>query len=253
MVKVKVDDFGVNDLKSGYVYSEEGGGECVCRYCGEKFVQGEIYPIDGHFYDYKKAAAVHIYKAHGTPFELLMDSDSKYMTLTDNQKQILMLTEEGLSDNEIAKRLGVTPSTIRHQKFMFREKAKQARMFLAVYELAHENNKKADNLIPIHSSATMVDDRYITTEEEKNKILETAFYTLEPLKLKHFPAKEKKKIVILKKIAETFEEGRHYEEKELNRILKEIYADFPTLRRYLIEYGFMERTTDCKEYWLTAQ
>ncbi len=247
---MKSDDFSVEDLKNGYVHSEAEGGECICRNCGERFVQGEVYSINGHFYEYRKAATQHVNLVHGTPFETLLQGESKYMTLTENQKQILKLMGNGLSDNDIAKQLGVTPSTIRHQKFMFREKAKQAKMFLAVYELSDKNTKQADNLIPIHSGATMVDDRYITTEEENNKILETAFYSLEPLKLKGFPAKEKKKIVVLKKITESFDKGRHYDEKELNKILKAIYADFPTLRRYLIEYGFMDRTTDCMEYWL---
>jgi DNA-binding CsgD family transcriptional regulator len=248
---MKADDFSVEELKNGYEYSDKEGGECICRYCGERFTQGEIYPINGHFYEYRKAAMQHVYLVHGAPLETLLKSESKYMTLTDNQKQILLLMGKGLSDNEIAKQLEVTPSTIRHQKFMFREKVKQARMLLAAYELAEENTILGDNLIPIHSGATMVDDRYITTEEEKKKILDTAFFTLEPLKLKGFPAKEKKKIVVLKKIAESFVKGRHYEEKELNSILKSIYSDYPTLRRYLIEYGFMDRTTDCKEYWLT--
>jgi hypothetical protein len=96
----------------------------------------------------------------------------------------------------------------------------------------------------------MVDDRYITTNGEEDKILKTHFVSLTPLKLGVFPAKEKKKVVILKKISELFQKGREYEETELNCILKEIYDDFPTLRRYLIEYGFMDRTNDCKRYWL---
>lgn len=244
-------DFNISAMKQGYFCTEEDGGKYTCSYCGEEFYQGEIYPIDGHFYEAQKGAMIHVHMEHGKPFELLMNSDSKYLTLTDNQKQLLTFLEAGLSDNEIAKQLGVTPSTIRHQKFMFREKAKQAKMFLAVYELAQDDNNGRDKLIPIHSKATMVDDRYITTEEERKKILETAFSSLNPLKLKQFPAKEKKKIVILKKITESFEEGKRYKEKELNQILKDIHDDFPTLRRYMIEYGFMERTSDCMEYWLT--
>ena len=35
-----------------------------------------------------------------------------------------------------------------------------------------------------------------------------------------------------------------------NSVLKLIYEDYATIRRYLIEYGFMERTNDCKEYWV---
>jgi hypothetical protein len=96
----------------------------------------------------------------------------------------------------------------------------------------------------------MVDDRYFTTKAEEEKIITAAFESLQPLKLKFFSPKEKKKIVILRKIAGQFEEGRKYNEKEVNSILKVIYEDFATIRRYLIEYGFMERTNDCKEYWL---
>ena len=47
----------------------------------------------------------------------------------------------------------------------------------------------------------MLDERYeITEAEEKN--LSGVFSSLEPLKLKVFSAKEKKKVVILKRIAE---------------------------------------------------
>ena len=65
-----------------------------------------------------------------------------------------------------------------------------------------------------------------------------------------FSSKEKKKIVTLQKIIEQFEPGKIYPEKEVNQILKDIYDDFPTIRRYLIEYGFMERSKDCRDYWV---
>ncbi len=65
--------------------------------------------------------------------------------------------------------------------------------------------------------------------------------SLSPLRLKTFPAKEKKKIVVLKKISEQFENKRRYLEKEVNEVIKGIFDDFATIRRYLIEYGFMEK------------
>ncbi|MFR2551837.1 MAG: DUF2087 domain-containing protein [Clostridioides difficile] len=40
---------------------------------------------------------------------------------------------------------------------------------------------------------------------------------------------------------EQFERGKKYSEKEVNQILESIYDDFATIRRYLIEYGFMSR------------
>ena len=95
----------------------------------------------------------------------------------------------------------------------------------------------------------MIDDRYMITEEERQKILGNVFSSLEPLKLKVLSAKEKKKIVILTKIVEQFEEGRNYTEPEVNEILMGIYPDYVSLRRHLIEYGFMERTPDGGRYW----
>ena len=96
----------------------------------------------------------------------------------------------------------------------------------------------------------MLDERYEITEAEEKKILSGVFSSLEPLKLKVFSAKEKKKVVILKRIAQEFEPGRRYTEGEVNSLLKEIYFDFATLRRYLVEYGWISREKDCSAYWL---
>lgn len=47
-----------------------------------------------------------------------------------------------------------------------------------------------------------------------------------------------------------FEAGKTYSEKEVNEILKTVHADFVSLRRHLIEYGFMNRHNDGSEYTL---
>jgi hypothetical protein len=242
-------DLTVEEIKNGYQF-DEICNKYVCNSCGKEFSVGEIYKFGERFFDSQRAVANHISEDHETVFELLIDSENKYLGLTENQKQLLRLTNLGLSDNEIAKQIGISPSTVRHQKFMFREKAKQAKMYLAVYELALIKKSLNGNLVIIHSTATMVDDRYITTTEESDKFIKNAFLSLSPLTLKAFPAREKKKIIVLKKIVEQFEFGKRYKEKEINQILKDIFEDYPTLRRYLIEYGFMERTKDCEEYWL---
>lgn len=36
----------------------------------------------------------------------------------------------------------------------------------------------------------------------------------------------------------------------MNAVLKEIYNDYATIRRALIDGGFMERAGDCREYWV---
>ena len=53
----------------------------------------------------------------------------------------------------------------------------------------------------------MVDARYEITQQEEQKILSTVFASMQPLRLKTFPPKEKKKVVILRTIAKEFESG----------------------------------------------
>ncbi|MDR1669401.1 MAG: DUF2087 domain-containing protein [Oscillospiraceae bacterium] len=123
-------------------------------------------------------------------------------------------------------------------------------MLLAgIHDLVDVRYTKGDWSAEIHSGAKMVDERYMTTAEEEERIIKTYFASLEPLTLKKFPLKEKRKLVILRVIAGQFECKKRYSEKEINQILKGICEDYVTVRRYLIEYGFMERTRDCSEYW----
>lgn len=67
-------------------------------------------------------------------------------------------------------------------------------------------------------------------------------------KLKNIPAQRKKKVIILEEIANRFEKGKRYPEKEVNLTISEMHDDFCTLRRELIVEGLMER--DHGEYWL---
>lgn len=246
----------IEEIKNGYSYNSQVGSY-ICNICGKEFENGEIFEVSGRYFSAEKMIRIHKQKDHPDILDILTSNDKKYTSITENQKELLKMIYSGMTDNEIAKKTGVAPATIRHQRFVFREKAKQAKLFLAIYELATQGAEKVktlpnknEEIIDVHRGARMVDDRYFVTKAEEEKVLSTMFSSLDPLKLKTFSTKEKKKIVILKKISEQFERNKRYSEKELNNIIKEVYEDFATIRRYLIEYGFIERTNDCKEYWL---
>lgn len=239
----------ITELKSGYRYDEQKGS-WTCLLCQDVFRQGEVYPIDGRFFLADKAVLHHLSVRHGDRLSTLLDGNHKELTLTDKQMELMRLFASGQSDQQISESLAISPSTVRHQKFMFRERARQSRLYLAVFELALPDQADvSDDWVLLHEHATMVDDRYQTTESERQTIIKHAFSSLQPLKLKVFSAREKKKIVILKEIAGQFDRERKYTEPEVNEILKAIYDDFATIRRYLIEYGFMDRTRDCRQYW----
>lgn len=245
-----LEKLSIDELKDGYIYDQDRK-IYQCNACGEEFNEGEVYTFKERFFEAFRAIEIHINGKHSGVVENLLHTESKYNSFTQNQKEILKRINMGLSDKEIAKEMEVSPSTIRHHRFTFREKAKQAKMQVAILDLIFDKNQAQDSLISIHSSATMVDDRYLITEKEKEKIKERFFESIQPLKLKTFSAKEKNKVVILGTIAETLKNKQlSYSEEEINAYLQSVYNDYAVLRRYLVDYGFMERTTDGTKYWM---
>ncbi|MTI46320.1 DUF2087 domain-containing protein [Sporosalibacterium faouarense] len=70
-------------------------------------------------------------------------------------------------------------------------------------------------------------------------------------RIKQWPSKYSLKIEVVKYVAEKFEEGRVYSEKEVNEIINEwhTYNDYFMLRRGMIEYKLLARKRDGSEYW----
>ena len=62
------------------------------------------------------------------------------------------------------------------------------------------------------------------------------------------PARRAVRLLLLDRIAQAFEPGRRYKEAAVNEILKTLYDDYVTLRRYLIDEELMSRTPD-GTYW----
>lgn len=60
-------------------------------------------------------------------------------------------------------------------------------------------------------------------------------------KVKSWPAKLSKQLVILEELARDFELGVSYEEKQVNAIIANRYEDFCLVRRMLVDLDFMRR------------
>lgn len=71
--------------------------------------------------------------------------------------------------------------------------------------------------------------------------------------LVRLPMKEKKWLVVLRWLTTKFEPGVRYNEKEINAILTETHQDYATLRRNLVDYGFMRRERGGNLYWLAPE
>jgi hypothetical protein len=69
-------------------------------------------------------------------------------------------------------------------------------------------------------------------------------------RLTSIPAARSKRLVLLDWLAQRFEPGRRYSEREVNRILGEVHPDVAALRRYLVDEAFLDRMGG--EYWRTG-
>lgn len=235
------------DFKKGYCHQ---GDLYTCLVCGISFEEGVVFPVEERFVTAEKMASIHVEQAHGGMFNYLIGLDKKFTGLTDAQTDVLQCFYKQLSDFETSKELKILSSTVRNYRFKFREKEKQSKVFTAMMDLYHEKSGKKMNmgLVEPHDTSKMVDERFAITEKETQDILSRYFDGAG--KLIDFPHKEKRKIILLNEMAKNFRPGRMYSEKEINEILGRIYDDYVTIRRYLIEYGYLERNQECSEYWV---
>ena len=236
------------DLKCGYIQEKD---HYVCLLCGEKIEKGIVYAEEGVLYEAGRYMRRHIDKVHQSVFEYLTQMDKKVTGLTEHQTSLIRLFYQGKSDGEVQKEMAIgSPSTIRNHRFALKEKERQSKVYLVIMELLKEKNKHQTTLLVPPKTAKMVDERYNVTQQESVRLLETLFPEGTKGPLKTFSIKEKNKLVVLQEIVKRFQDEQSYTEKEINQILKGVYPDFVTLRRYLIEYGFLDRTPDGSQYWL---
>ncbi|WP_294343376.1 DUF2087 domain-containing protein [uncultured Clostridium sp.] len=241
----------IEEVKSGYKEYDE---DYKCIICEESFTKGRIYEIENKLYDAKMATKIHISNSHGSTLKYLLGMNTSFTGISEVQRDVLLLMASGLSDKEIALKLGVSQSTIRNHRFKLREKEKQGRLFLAMMDMiSNDTNRKLtkldkEELCDAHKTATTIDDRYNITDKERKDVIKNYFD--ENGALKSYPAKEKKKVIVLAEIVKNFTTGKKYSEKEINRILKRVHEDYVTIRRAMIEYGFLERSNDCSNYWV---
>lgn len=237
-----------NIIKQGFT---ENPQLFECLICGREVEKGLVYKEGEILYEARRFMELHIIRSHNSVFDHLINLDKKTTGLSDHQCELLSRFYKGLPDQQIQKELQIgSQSTIRNHRFALKEKERQAKIFMTIMELIRENENKQPRYMQPHQTATMVDDRYKITVEENEKILKKYFPDGLDGQLTTFHLKEKSKLAVLRHIATKIEANRIYTEKEINAVLQAIYSDHVTIRRYLIEYGFLDRKIDCSAYWL---
>lgn len=68
-------------------------------------------------------------------------------------------------------------------------------------------------------------------------------------RITQIPTKQKRLLVILRWLATKFQPEVKYTEADVNAILKEYHSDFVSLRRDLVDFGFLRRERNGAAYW----
>lgn len=238
----------VVDLERGY--SAAGHSPFyTCLFCQARFEEGMVYPSGSVLMTAKRAVHAHVEETHGGAFKSLLALGKDRTGISEIQAQVLTCEYDGLPDRDIAKALGgKSESTIRNHRFQLRRQKAQATVFLALMNLLEARVGGERKFMEFHGEVPVRDDRIVVTAEEQEKILRKYFTDEDQRTLSRFPGKQKEKLVVLNRITEFFDNEKRYTEKEINSVLAGVHGEYVTIRRYLIDYGFLKRKPDGSEY-----
>ena len=185
-------------------------------------------------------------------------------TLGQEQRLIMvrLMSEREYTTTEIAERLELSEPTISHHVSKLHS-AGLLRLRMAGNQRFYQINAKrldvfkkyvSEIALPLTEPIEEVSDNTwieaLDWDEESKGVLRD--YTFDG-KVTQFPTKEKKWLVMLRWLATKFEPGKRYSEKQVNAILTAYHEDYATIRRNLVEYGFMRRERGGGDYWLTPE
>ena len=69
-------------------------------------------------------------------------------------------------------------------------------------------------------------------------------------RLREIPVKRSKRLIVLERLALEFDVGTRYSEKQVNEVLRRFDDDYASVRRYLVDEGFLSREHGV--YWRTG-
>ena len=171
-----------------------------------------------------------------------------FKALADKSRlQILKsLALEDMYVERLAQRLDLTPATISfHLKKLAQAGAVSS--YKSQYYTMYALNREVLNtgiLDLILEKSDEAETQALRDAAYRQKVIDSFF---EYGKLRSIPVQRKKERVILEFLAEKFEFGRIYTEREVNLIIADFHDDFCTLRRDMISEKLLDRNRD--GYW----
>jgi hypothetical protein len=160
----------------------------------------------------------------------------------ESRLRILGLLAEGpLVGKEIAARLDLTPPTVSHHM----RKLVDAGIVTATSDAQMQRYALNGDLLLAMRRAPLEPEPETSpasTDDEdaayRAKVLRNFF---DGERLKTIPAQRKQRVIVLQKLMDRFDPAQTYAEREVNDLLRPTHDDVASLRRELVDYGFMTR------------
>ena len=164
----------------------------------------------------------------------------KCLSDTSRLRIVQSLTKGEMYTELLSERLELTPSTVSFHMKKLEDAGlvvSRKEQYYTVYSL---NRKVLEQSVyeVVTSEPAGADEQQKREEEYRSKVIKSFF---EYGRLVSIPVQRKKKLICYEKIAERFEIGRVYEEKEVNEIITPIHEDYCTIRRDMIGEGIFKR------------
>jgi hypothetical protein len=164
-------------------------------------------------------------------------------------KMVGILAGGERSVEELAELLRLKPPTVSHHLARLRRLgliSMRAEGTTHLYSLNEDVLRSwSQQLLTRERMASLADE--VDGEAWERKVLADFF---EGGRLREIPARQKKRLVVLRWLAGHFRPGERYPEKQVNEILLRYHPDFASLRRYLVDEELMQR--DHGLYWLAG-
>jgi hypothetical protein len=198
---------------------------------------------------------------------------------TMNQRRLLLDTFKALSDDtrlklfgivcqqetnagDLASRIGVSESTVSHHMTKMRE-VNQVNLRAVCTERQYRANpvaiKRFKNLVTdierqiAPEEAEESDDSWINeldVDDEARKVLRN--YTDNGY-ITQLPRSQVKLLIILDWLATKFEREVKYTEREVNDIVLKHHEDYASIRRDLVDFGYLRRERGGGKYWVAPE
>ena len=172
-----------------------------------------------------------LFKALGNPTRLLM---------------VNLIRLQPRHTEELASILKLSPGTVSHHLSTLADAgllSSQKEQYYQIYSLVEDVIEKP--LLEVVSMPQPGLEKNVEQDAYTQKVLKTFFKRGRLLKI---PAQRKKFLVVLDELIKNFEPERTYSERDVNIILADFHDDFASLRRGFIDFGYMTRSKEGRNY-----